>query len=181
MANQNRPFTDRLESSESERLTRLRDQLDARQSEANDLTNRMDLAITDFSVTGEPRSGTDGRRGKRMKAALVSSFYRAAEQGDATAIHAFLLAGFDPNEKRAKSQDTVLHIAATRNARDVARVLIESRKCDYLLRDGQGRLASEKAYLFGNNPALARLLGIKERDQAEASGIRLTRKPAAPE
>lgn len=103
-------------------------------------------------------------------AAFDREFFRAAEKGDDVAVLTFLLAGFDPNRKRPRWGDTALHIAATRDARDVARVLIESGKCDYRIPDRHGNLASTNAYLYGRNPALARLLSIKERKQAEAQG-----------
>ena len=81
--------------------------------------------------------------------------------------------------KRPRWGDTVLHIAATRNARDVVRILVESGKCDYLIRDRQGNLPSTIAYVYGRNPALARLLSIKEKHQAEEQGIPLKYRPQA--
>ena len=56
-------------------------------------------------------------------------------------------------------------------------MLLDCGLCTLLLRDKGGRLASELAYLFGQDPAAARLLGSKERKQAEAQGIKLTRRP----
>ena len=41
---------------------------------------------------------------------------------------------------------------------------------DFTLRDGQGRLASELAYLYGEDPAMARLLGRLERREAAQTG-----------
>ena len=61
--------------------------------------------------------------------------------------------------------------------RKVLRVLVECGLCNFLLRDKGGRLASELAYLFGHDPAASRLLGIKERKQAEAQGLKLARRP----
>lgn len=108
---------------------------------------------------------------ERTASAFDREFFGAAEKGDDVAVLAFLFAGYDPNRTRLRWGDTALHIAATRDARDVARVLIESGRCDYLLRDRHGNLASTNAYLYGRNPALARLLSIKERKQAEAQGL----------
>ena len=112
-----------------------------------------------------------------FKQAYEHPAFRAAERGDAVAMLSSLQSGFDVNRLRERTGDTVLHIAATRDAKNVVRVLIESGQCDYLIRDPAGRLASEKAYLFGDNPALARLLAIKERKQAKEQGVTLTRKP----
>ncbi len=136
-------------------------------------------------LTAELGQGAVGVEGERVplrerfifKSWFEHPAYRAAERGDAIAMLSCLQSGFDVNQQRERFGDTVLHIAATRNAKKVAMVLIESGKCDYLLRDRAGRLPSEKAYLFGENPALARLLAIKERKQAEAQRTRLARRP----
>ncbi|MCS0397888.1 ankyrin repeat domain-containing protein [Vibrio diabolicus] len=74
---------------------------------------------------------------------------------------------------------SVLHMAAACGARNVLRILIKREESDYLLRDKQGRLPSELAYLGGPVPdvAVSRLLGIKEVKQADLLGIKLTRRP----
>ena len=148
-------FTDRLlaDPQNAERLANLSDQIEQRPSRTVPLRERF-----------------------VYKTSFEHPAYRAAERGDAIGMLYALQMGFDVNQPRQKGGDTVLHIAATRNARNVVRVLIESGKCDYLLRDPAGRLASEKAYLFGENPALARLLAIKERKQAVEQGIMLSRR-----
>lgn len=105
--------------------------------------------------------------------AAANECFTQVERGNAVACLAMLRLGFDPNMRRARWGDTVLHIAATRNARDVARVLIESGKCDYLLRDRQGNLASTNAYLYGRNSALARFLSIKEKIQAKQEDVEI--------
>lgn len=90
---------------------------------------------------------------------------------------AFTLEGFGVNEQDKNTGETALHIAAACRAHKVLKVLLETEKCDFLLRDKKGRLASEMAYLHGNDPAVARLLGIKERKQGDAQGIKVTRRP----
>lgn len=108
---------------------------------------------------------------------LAREFLKAAERNNAPLVGAWLEEGFPANWQDRQTEETALHISAAARARGVLRVLVESGLCDYLLRDKGGRLASELAYLFGRDPAAARLLGIKERKQAEAQGITLTRKP----
>ncbi|MCB9989305.1 MAG: ankyrin repeat domain-containing protein [Rhodospirillales bacterium] len=81
------------------------------------------------------------------------------------------------NERLPGSGGTILHLAAALDARDMLRELIQEKDCDFLARDNQGRLASELAFIEGNDPAVARLLRIKERKQAESLGIRVTRRP----
>lgn len=110
-------------------------------------------------------------------AVLGTEFMRAAARGNPGTIQVFVDAGMDVNVQDSATGQTPLHVAAASQARDACRVLIASGHCDFLLRDKQGRLTSEMAYLYGRDPALARLLGIKERKQAAAQGISLTRRP----
>ena len=78
-----------------------------------------------------------------------------------------------------------LHYIAAYRARPALRVILKSGKCDFLIRDGQGRLPSQLAREYGHDDAMARLLLIKEVQQAQAQGIdpmtlyrRSARKPA---
>ena len=108
---------------------------------------------------------------------LGREFLKAVERGNAPAVGAYIEEGFPPNYQDRQTQETALHISAAVKARKVLRVLLDCGLCNFLLRDKGGRLASELAYLFGQDPAAARLLGTKERKQAEAQGIKLTRRP----
>jgi ankyrin repeat protein len=105
-------------------------------------------------------------------------FLMVAQYGNSAGVAAFIEEAFPVNYQDKRNRQTALHYAAAADARDVIRVLVSSGKCDYLLRDIWGRLPSEVAYLSGDDPALARLLGNKERKQARAQGIKLTRRPA---
>ena len=115
------------------------------------------------------------------RAALIDDFgkifLKAAQQGHDKRVSAFVEENFPVNYQDKTNGETALHYAAATDARNVACILIDSDKCDYLIRDNWGRLASEVAYLSGKNPALSRLLGNKERKQAEAQGITLSRRP----
>jgi hypothetical protein len=108
---------------------------------------------------------------------LGREFLKAVERGNAPAVGAYLEVGFPANYQDRQTQETALHISAGTRARKVLRVLLDCGLCNFLLRDKGGRLASELAYLFGHDPAAARLLGFKERKQAEAQGIEVTRRP----
>lgn len=116
-------------------------------------------------------------RDNRTMINLGREFLRAAERGNAPMVAAFIEEGFPAKFQDRLTGETALHISAATGARKVLRVLLGSGLCDFLLRDKGGRLASELAYLFGKDPAAARLLGIKERKQAEDTGITLTRRP----
>jgi hypothetical protein len=108
---------------------------------------------------------------------LGREFLKAAERGNGPVVGAYIEEGFPVNYQDRQTQETALHISAGTSARKVLRVLLDCGLCNFLLRDKGGRLASEVAYLFGHDPAAARLLGTKERKQAEAQGIRLSRRP----
>lgn len=100
-----------------------------------------------------------------------------ARRGNPHKIGIFVEEGFPLNFQHHETGLSVLHILAAGGARKALRVALKSDTLDFLLRDKEGRLASELAYLYGRDPAMARLLGIKERKQADAKGIRLTRRP----
>ena len=114
---------------------------------------------------------------EKLTARIGAAFLTAAETGNPIEVGAFIKHGFPVDYQDPQTGQTALHIVAACQARKALRVLLKSKECDFLLRDNQGRLASEMAYLYGRDPAVARLLSIKERKQAEAAGIKLTRRP----
>ena len=109
---------------------------------------------------------------------LAEEFLQVAEHGNASKLRTFIEEGFPVDFQDPETGESVLHIVAACQARKALRVILQSGEYDFLLRDKRGRLPSEIAYLYGNDPALARLLGIKERKQAGEQGIELTRRPA---
>ena len=110
-------------------------------------------------------------------AALGAEFLYAAETGNANRIYAFLQEGFPSGFQDTESGQSALHITAACRARNALRILLRAPDIDYLIRDNQGRLASEMAFIYGHDPALARLLRIKERKQAMHEGIAIARRP----
>jgi len=116
------------------------------------------------------------RREEEMPS-IGREFLKAVVRGNPRTVEVFIEEGMNVNYQDPKSGETALHAAAGARARQSVRVLLATGDCNYLLRDRQGRLPSELAYLAGDDPALARLLGNKERKQARAQGIKLTRRP----
>jgi len=96
-------------------------------------------------------------------------FNEAARDGDADLVRAFMEEGYPFGWSDPRTGETALHAAAGSRARPVVRVLIQHWP-DFLIRDRKGRLASELAYLYGEDPAMAHLLGTKERKNAIATG-----------
>ena len=107
---------------------------------------------------------------------LAVRFLRAAENGDAARLGELLARGVPVNSRDPDTGATALHYAAAQGARRALRVLLRDGGSDHLIRDKQGRLPSELAGLYGNDPAMARLLLRKEAEQARASGVRLRRR-----
>jgi hypothetical protein len=116
-------------------------------------------------------------RGSKAMTSIGREFLKAAERGNARMVGAFIEEGFPVNYQDRETEETALHVTAATRARNALRVLLSCGLCNFLLRDKRGRLASEMAYLFGRDPAAARLLRVKERKQAAANGIKLTRRP----
>ena len=110
-------------------------------------------------------------------AALIPAYYKAIDRGDARKLKEVFDKGFPVDIPNPVSGGTALHSLAAGGARPAIRLLLTYEDINFLARDNKGRLPSEMAYLYGNDPALARLLGNKERKQAEAKGIKLTRRP----
>lgn len=90
--------------------------------------------------------------------------YMAAEH-----VATLLAEGADVNVQDDNGM-TALHHAAVRGARPCIRLLVASGKCDYLMRDNQGRYAFELAIEWARDYAVARLLMKKQVQQAHARG-----------
>lgn len=104
-------------------------------------------------------------------------YLKAAERGNARKLQAIINSGFPVNYQDPDTGETALHIVAACQARKALKILLGTTECNYLLRDKKGRLASEMAFLYGKDVAVARLLRIKERKQAEKEDIKVTRRP----
>lgn len=104
-------------------------------------------------------------------------FLRVCERGNIKFLMIFKRLGFPLSYQDPITSQTGLTKAAASKARGSIRFLVSSGQCDYLKRDKHGRLASEIAYVFGGDPAVSRLLAIKQRKQADAQGVKLTRRP----
>ncbi len=120
--------------------------------------------------------GGDEQTRREQIGFLGHEWLEACRRGVGATIKIFIDGGMDINYQHPRTGQTALHAAAGSEARQTVRVLLRSEDCNYLLRDSKGRLPSECAYLFGEDVALSRLLGNKERKQAAEQGIELTRR-----
>lgn len=105
---------------------------------------------------------------------IGNAFIEAASRGDIYTLNALMFCSFPVNYQHHKTGETALHVAAACNAKDIVVRISQLPDTNYLLRDMKGRLASEQAYLFGDNPAMSRFLKIKERKHAEKQGVKIT-------
>lgn len=106
---------------------------------------------------------------------LGREYIEAARDGDGDLVRAFMEEGFPVAWSEWRTGETALHAAAGSRARPAIRVLVQHWP-DFLIRDRQGRFPSELAYLYGEDPAMAHLLGIRERKDAIATGREVKRR-----
>jgi hypothetical protein len=81
--------------------------------------------------------------------------------------------GAPVNYQDPRNGATALHYVASQGARPAFRALLKIGQCDFLVRDNQGRLASELAGVYGRDMAMERLLLAREIKQAKTNGIPL--------
>jgi len=112
---------------------------------------------------------------ERALSRLGKDWLDAVRCGDAAAVRAYIEEGFPIGYRDRRTGENALHAAAGSQARTILRVLLP-RWAGFLVRDRQGRLASELAYLYGEDPAMARLLGTKERKEGESTSTVVRRR-----
>lgn len=92
-------------------------------------------------------------------------FLRDVKKGNILRVAFDIMSGMDVNAQD-KFGMTALHYAAATAFRPCIRQLVKSGRCNYLLTDYKGRLASELAYEWGKDYAVGLLLQKKEVRQA---------------
>lgn len=111
---------------------------------------------------------------------LARPFFSAVKMGNEKKARSMLEAGVPINCTEPSTRFTALHYAAARRAHAIVEMLLARGGFDHLQRDGFGRLASELAGRFGDNPELAERLRMLEAGQAQERGIILTFRPRPP-
>lgn len=106
---------------------------------------------------------------------IESAFY-----GDAGVAKKYIDEGFPINFQHPISKKNILHIAAMRSAERLVDVLVDSKKCDYLLRDNQGSLAVDLSYYHGTSFEIHETLKQKTEEQIKKQGLDLVLSYEAP-
>ena len=110
---------------------------------------------------------------------LLPEYYRATNTGNAEKLHdIFNSKGFPVNYKDPLSGLTALHVLAGSCARKGLVVLLRHPDVDFLIRDKQGRLASEYAMVYSDDAEMALSIMEKENEQGERMGIKVTHRPS---
>ena len=108
--------------------------------------------------------------------ALNAQLLNAVQSGDEDHVSR-LLDLADVNYQEPGTQASALHYAAAYRAYGCLRVLIDSGKCDYHIRDGRNLYPSEVAFEFGHDPEMGAELAALEAAQARERGLIIWPKP----
>jgi len=108
---------------------------------------------------------------------LLPEYYRAVHTGNTEKLKAIFDKGFPVNFINPVTQLTALLSLAGSHGKKGIKVLLEMDSVDYLIRDREGRLASEMAIMYSNDVDMAIILMEKEDAQGEREGIKVTRRP----
>lgn len=123
---------------------------------------RPDAELSDVSATPAAESGDAQSQ--------LRELIHLAQSGYATMLEHMIADGVDVNMQDAYGM-TALHHAAAKGARECVRALVACGRCDYLMRDHDGRYAFELALEWGRDHAIAELLEKKQAEQAFARGV----------
>lgn len=114
--------------------------------------------------------------------AFEANVLNAARNGHALLVWALLEDAKEANlEWNVNAQDgegmTILHHAAAHGLRTSIRMLVNTGRCDYLIKDNYGRYASELAIEWAGAYSIARLLSKKQVEQAHRLGVPAFERP----
>ncbi|MEO0680802.1 MAG: hypothetical protein AAF192_10335 [Pseudomonadota bacterium] len=98
-------------------------------------------------------------------------FLAAAQRGAASKLARLSESGADANFVHPITGNAALHDIARSGSRRLFKAFLRADDIDFLKTDRDGRLASSICSAFNNDAVMARFLRLKERRQAEASGL----------
>jgi hypothetical protein len=116
-------------------------------------------------------------RSPEMQDRLVRDLFTSIKEGNADNARRMIELVVNINYQDPVTGSTALHYAAAYSAKSWLVALINSGRCDYLIRDAKGRYPSEVADELGDDLRIAGILAKKEARQAHRTGVQAWPKP----
>lgn len=126
-----------------------------------------------FSASYLRRKGTEKLTEEQELIKLGEEFIQAGRSGDLDKVQNFIDFDFPVNFQEPTYKQTLLHISAGQKGSGsikLAKLLISSGKCDYLIRDIYNKIAVDNAMISGESEIVA-LLDTETREAAKKAGI----------
>lgn len=126
------------------------------------IDRREERRLGRFALPEEERASETPSRGDYE----ALTCFEAARSGNVRALRFLIESDANIDEQEEGTGLTALHYAAGYGVRACLRLLVNSGRCDYLIRDAQDRYPSEVATEVARDYAVGRLLAKKEAEQA---------------
>lgn len=108
------------------------------------------------------------RRSPRHELRQYQAMQRAIEVGDGNLLLKLISEGGDVNARGSITKASLLHLAAANSAHQCLAVLARTRQCNYLVRDANGYLPSEIAFIHSSDSRAGVFLARMEARQLVA-------------
>ena len=130
-------------------------------------------------LTTVPFSGAHFTKDKNCKCAGSIDIFKATEEGKLKDVIHFIETGSSPNQKDAKDENYLLHIATTRGHSDIVKYLLE-KDADVNAKDNDKRsalhLTSEKGHLELVPCLIEKGADVNAKDKHEQTAFQLALK-----
>jgi hypothetical protein len=149
-----------------------------RTTDIKNITEALNARVKDIKVyeqalnTPIPKNlpETSKQEAELLKLGFV--FLEMAGRNDTVNAQAFIDAGFPVNFQHPRNKNTILHLACRWNgASNMANMLIDTGKCDYLLSNKAKELPYDIAYRFNRDHSLAKRLYIETEEMTSKKGL----------
>ncbi len=116
-------------------------------------------------------SGSDQQ--ERQIFELGMALLEAAKTARVDEIKELLDAGVPMNFQHPVNEQTVAHIVASGGSMSMAKFIVDTNQCDYLIRDKLGKQPWNNAAFFNPDPEIKELILAKTKEQAQREGVNL--------
>ncbi len=104
---------------------------------------------------------------------LGMSFLEATRTVRVDEMQELMGAGIPVNFPHPRTGQTALHVAASGGSMRLVEILVNTGKCDYLIRDKLGKQPWNNADFFNSDPEIKKLILAKTKEQAQREGVNL--------